>query len=259
MNEIIVRSASGLVGLAITIIVTLKGEIYLSFFVLLLSLIGLYELYRALENANYKPVKLVGYFFSIVLFLKNLGTEILSLEFITTVLLIILLIMLIFKESLHFEDIAITFLSIFYVPFLFNYITYLDKTKYIWLIYIIAWGTDTFAYIFGNLFGKKKLCPNISPNKTIGGSIGGIFGSVLLTVVFSKLIKLGSISYLIPLGILVSIMAQFGDLVASRIKRLVDIKDFGDLIPGHGGILDRFDSILLTAPAVYYYVKYFLI
>lgn len=259
MKELIIRTASGLVGLVLTVFVTIKGGVLLSGFVLILSLIGLYEFYRALEYAEYKPVKIIGYLFSIALFFMNLKIEILSLQFIITTFLGLLLVVPVFKKEVVLNDIAVTFLGIFYIPFFLNHIVYLGGTEYIWLVYIIAWGTDTFAYLFGNLFGKKKLCPHISPNKTVGGSIGGILGSILLTMIFSKLMNLGNVVLFMILAIIVSIMAQLGDLAASKIKRLTKIKDFGDIIPGHGGVMDRFDSILLTAPAVYYYVKYFFI
>lgn len=259
MKELTIRSISGLIGLIITVFVTSKGGFLLSCLVLILSLIGLYEFYRALEYAKYYPVKIIGYLFAVTLFFMNLDIEILSLDFIITTFLTLLLVIPVFKRELSLNDIAVTFLSIFYIPFFLNHIVFLDRTEYIWLVYIIAWGTDTCAYLFGNLFGKKKLCPNISPNKTVGGSLGGVLGSILLTMFFSKLMNLGNTGLLFVLAIVVSIMAQLGDLAASKIKRLTDIKDFGNIIPGHGGVLDRFDSILLTAPAVYYYVKYFLV
>jgi len=257
VKELLIRSISGIVGLILIIFITMKGGALLSGLVLLLSLVGLYEFYTALENVKYKPIKIIGYLFAIALFFRNLAFNLLSLEFLIAIFLTLLLIIPVFKKEVSFQDTAVTFLSMFYIPFFLNHIVYLDKVKYIWLVYIIAWGTDTFAYISGNLFGTKKLCPSISPNKTIGGSIGGVLGSVLLTVLFSKFMGLKEIGALIILGIVVSIIAQLGDLAASKIKRATKIKDFGNIIPGHGGVLDRFDSILLTAPAVYYYIKYF--
>lgn len=106
---------------------------------------------------------------------------------------------------------------------------------------------------------KKKLCPKLSPNKTIEGSIGGILGSILLTTIFSKYFYLTPLWKNILLSIIASIMAQIGDLTASKIKRETGIKDYGYIMPGHGGILDRFDSILFTAPVVYYCVKYLIL
>lgn len=126
----------------------------------------------------------------------------------------------------------------------------------VWLVVLTAFGTDIMAYFSGVAFGKHKLCPNISPKKTVEGSVGGILGSVILCLVFAYffLSEMTSHSMLLALtvGILGGIVSQFGDLTASIFKRHMGIKDYGHLIPGHGGILDRFDSVLFTAPMVFY-------
>ncbi len=126
----------------------------------------------------------------------------------------------------------------------------------IWYIAIASWGTDTFAYFIGSKFGKHKLT-EISPKKSIEGSVGGIVGAVLLAVIYTLCINKFanlSISILPILGItiLLSVLSQIGDLAASSIKRFVKIKDYGNLIPGHGGMLDRIDSIIFIAPFAYY-------
>ena len=110
------------------------------------------------------------------------------------------------------------------------------------------------AYFTGMLLGKHKLCPKISPKKTIEGSIGGILGSVILCAAFSAIFVPQLLVHSIIIGVLGGIISQFGDLTASIFKRKMGIKDYGNLIPGHGGILDRFDSVLFTAPMVYYYI-----
>jgi phosphatidate cytidylyltransferase len=117
--------------------------------------------------------------------------------------------------------------------------------------------TDTFAYFSGYLFGKHKLIPNVSPKKTIEGSIGGILGSTICCLIFGYIFKL-DMALMIVMGIIGSIIAQIGDLFASSIKRYVGIKDYGNLIPGHGGVLDRFDSVILVAPFVYSAVIFFM-
>ena len=137
--------------------------------------------------------------------------------------------------------------------------------KYIvWLIFISSWGSDTFAYLTGMLFGKHKLVPNLSPKKTVEGAIGGIIGSMLLGaiytyIVFNKLtddIYMSSVRVSIGCGV-GSIISMIGDLTASGIKRNYDVKDYGNIIPGHGGILDRFDSVIFTAPALYFILNLF--
>ena len=128
---------------------------------------------------------------------------------------------------------------------------------YVWLIFIIAFATDTCAYFTGYAFGKHKLIPKVSPKKTIEGSIGGILGSTLICLAFGYYFNI-DLKVIVILGFLGSIVAQVGDLFASSIKRYVGIKDYGKLIPGHGGILDRFDSVILVAPFVYSIINLFI-
>ena len=124
----------------------------------------------------------------------------------------------------------------------------------VWLIFLTAFGTDIMAYFTGYFLGKHKLCPKISPKKTIEGSIGGVIGSVVLSALFGYFFFERILIHCIIIGIIGGIVSQFGDLTASVFKRKMGIKDYGNLIPGHGGILDRFDSVLFTAPMVYYYI-----
>ncbi|MCG8403027.1 MAG: phosphatidate cytidylyltransferase, partial [Firmicutes bacterium] len=126
----------------------------------------------------------------------------------------------------------------------------------IWLIFLLVctWSSDTGAYLVGRKWGKRKMAPSLSPGKTVEGAAGGVLGSLLaaaLVAVFYR--ELPELPVLV-LGVLVGVAAQVGDLMESALKRQAGVKDSGRLIPGHGGILDRFDSMLFTAPLVYYYV-----
>lgn len=127
----------------------------------------------------------------------------------------------------------------------------LGQTNLLWVVFLISWGTDTFAYLFGIIFGKHKLYPSISPKKTVEGSLGGIFGSVILLNIFNFFVLKYNAVFIISFGIILSIVAQLGDLFASKIKREIGIKDFSNIIKGHGGFLDRFDSIIFVTPLVY--------
>ncbi len=125
------------------------------------------------------------------------------------------------------------------------------------LTFIIPWITDTFAYFSGRLFGKHKLIPEVSPKKTVEGSVGGTLFAVLLTVLYGFVI--GKVSEATPnyialavVALAVSLLSQCGDLVMSLVKRRFGIKDYGKLFPGHGGVLDRFDSVVVTAPTLYF-------
>jgi phosphatidate cytidylyltransferase len=111
---------------------------------------------------------------------------------------------------------------------------------------IVAFGTDIFAYFSGYLLGKHKLCPSISPKKTVEGAVGGLLGSMVLTLVFLYFFSPDLLLHGLWIGFMGSLLSQVGDLVASMFKRKLGIKDYGTLIPGHGGILDRFDSVVFT-------------
>ncbi|WFA09768.1 phosphatidate cytidylyltransferase [Tissierella sp. Yu-01] len=255
MKDLGKRVSSGFIGILLLVFIVNRGGLYLSLSIFLVSIIGLREFYNSMKYINLKPYELIGYLCSILLFFSNY-IPIIQLDFIITAIILILLILLLLNKEIDLPSIGVTLIGILYIPFLLFHIQYLENTKYIWLIFIIAFGTDTFAYLAGNMFGRKKLCPKISPNKTVEGSIGGIIGSVIVVVIYSFIVAINPIWKVIILTVCTSIVSQLGDLVASRIKRVTGIKDFGNLIPGHGGIIDRFDSIIFTAPVIYYFVRY---
>ncbi len=166
------------------------------------------------------------------------------------------LLMAMFIHKYNLQMVKISAFSIIYavVPFLLlsRLIIFSTFEYYYLLAIIIPWSTDTIAYFTGIYFGKRKLFPSISPKKTLAGHIGGFVGSVIVSIVFSLFIVKGI--ELLPIVIIIiiaSILAQFGDLVASYIKREVGIKDFGSILPGHGGILDRFDSVIVVVSFLY--------
>ncbi len=165
------------------------------------------------------------------------------------------------KGTIRFEQTASVFTAVLYVVITFSSIValrYIPGGKYIYLLTFLGpWVSDTFAYFCGRLFGKHKLIPEVSPKKTVEGSIGGIIFTAVGFVVYGMIVNhitdyaLG-LTY-IPLaltGMIVSVISQIGDLSASLIKRNYGIKDYGFIFPGHGGVLDRFDSVLLTAPVL---------
>ena len=135
---------------------------------------------------------------------------------------------------------------------------------YIWLIFLCSWGCDTCAYCVGVLIGKHKMAPVLSPKKSVEGAIGGILGAMLLTVIYGLIfqnsmgISMKNIFILVLICGIGAGISMIGDLAASAIKRNYNCKDYGKLIPGHGGILDRFDSVIFTAPAIYFLILYFI-
>ena len=122
----------------------------------------------------------------------------------------------------------------------------------VYYIFLFAFGSDTFAYFSGYFFGKHKLCPDLSPKKTVEGAVGGVLGTALCTFALSSRILPQVRMPLVIMSLFASVISMFGDLVASAFKRKMGIKDYSNLIPGHGGIMDRFDSVLFVAPFVYY-------
>lgn len=161
------------------------------------------------------------------------------------------------------ENVMWSFFGIIYVTVMLAYIyetRTLDNGVYlVWLIFVSSWGNDTFAYFTGVLIGKHKMAPVLSPKKSVEGAIGGIAGATILGIIYGSIVStrmsevIGSPVLTFAVASCVgAILAIVGDLAASAIKRNYNVKDYGKLIPGHGGILDRFDSVIFTAPIVYW-------
>lgn len=217
--------------------------------------IAINEFYKAFRNKEIYPVFSLGYLVAIYIFVKNCLKLDMNYTYIVIFILFVSSIVLILKGSKNIMDIVVTFFGIFYVEILIDFIiltinSFENGKTLVWLIFIVAFITDTCAYFTGYLFGKNKLIPSISPKKTIEGSIGGIIGSTIVCLIFGYIFEL-NIGIMLIIGSVGSVVAQIGDLFASSIKRYVGIKDYGNLIPGHGGVLDRFDSVILVAPFVY--------
>lgn len=250
------RIISAVIGLPLLISIIFIGDIPLFIAVLILSMIGLKEFYGAWDNRDVTPILNLAYLGSIfIITVLNFFNEPYYILLLFFIILFALNFIQLICNKYRFIDISVTLYGIIYIPLLLSHILLIENEPnniVIWLVFITAWGTDTFAYFSGYLFGENKLCPSISPKKTIEGAVGGILGSTLISTIFGYLFLKECIGIIIFIGILGSVVAQIGDLSASLIKRHTGIKDFGNLMPGHGGILDRFDSILFTAPTVYY-------
>lgn len=164
-------------------------------------------------------------------------------------------------EKYDVNQAAVTGASSIYIAFGFSSLVLLRDLPYgLWLCFlafIIPWMTDTFAYFCGRAFGKHKLIPTVSPKKTVEGSVGGTLCAILLTLLYGFLV--GQFTEATPqylalalTALAVSLLSQCGDLIMSLIKRKYGIKDYGKIFPGHGGVLDRFDSIIMTAPILFF-------
>ena len=241
-------------------------------FIAALSVIAVWEIEKAVGLKNIY-IKIITLMLSAAIpFIVNFNLSLPVAIFGSIYVVLILIFMLIEFETTKFEQAITAIFASVCVPFSFSVmIIFRDINKHfdgytkvdgIFLIIFAlfaSWMTDIFAYFIGSKFGKHKLCPKISPKKSVEGAIGGIVGEVLLNVlllfVFNKFFFEGSsiFSYgvVIVLSIVLSVVSMFGDLAASTIKRNYGIKDFGKLLPGHGGIMDRFDSVLFVLPVLY--------
>lgn len=265
-KNFIARYLTILIGAPLVILLFIyANQLIINIFVSIVSIITLREYYECFKRTGKaKPTQWVGYLNCILItILQFVDKE----KLYATMLIVLAMSMLIlFIEQIitggkkTIVDIMVTIFGIAYVPFLLVFFTLLRDKQPMGLIYIAyiftsAWGSDTFAYLIGKKFGKHKLTP-ISPKKTVEGAIGGVLGallfSLLYTVVINNFMHL-SINYL-HIAIITSVLAiigEIGDLAASGIKRYCGIKDFSDLLPGHGGMLDRIDSLLLITPFAY--------
>ena len=257
------RVSSTVLGLPMVIIVLLLGNKYVIDVALaIVAVIALHEYFNAFSK--YKPIKWVGYLSAISISLIHIIPEDMLLKTIALVIpviVIVLFMQLVIKNmKISIIDIAITLFGICYIVLFILFIPLMAGEEngkiYIWYIFIISWGTDIFAYLVGKRFGKHKFS-KISPNKSIEGCVAGIVGAVVLALIYTffvnKFASVHVISYvaITIVAIILSIVGQFGDFSASSIKRFVGIKDFSNLIPGHGGILDRIDSLIFIAPFAY--------
>lgn len=255
----------GALVLSPLIVVLLLGGIYLEISIMILSLLGMYEFFNTVRKNNIKPLSVIGYAACILYYITIMlnSTNYFLIFFEIVILVFILLCIPIFSEKYNYIDTSATLLSFLYIAVFFSFIILIYKKNYgdylVWLVFISSWMCDTTAYYTGKYFGKNKLCPKVSPKKTIEGAIGGLIGSAIACGIYG--IILNKVGVKIPVfnfflvGIFSGIFCQFGDLAASTIKRHANVKDYSNLIPGHGGILDRFDSILFASVVVYYYIS----
>lgn len=251
------RIITGIIGVPLLIYIVSQGGLLLGLSLLTVVFLGLKEFYNAFECINISPLKHIGYFFTVFMYLIYFYYKTDIIPIIFFVITLSLLITYLFSKKHDFIDISVTLIGFIYISYFLIHIlslSMIDSHFIIWFVFLIAWATDTFAYFSGYFFGSKKLFPEVSPKKTVEGSIGGIIGSIAVCLLFTYLFNRDFIFHSVFLGFVGSIISQIGDLIASKVKRYVGIKDFGNIMPGHGGVLDRFDSILLTSPFVYYYV-----
>ena len=262
------RVISSIIGIMLLIIVLVLGNTFVNIGIALISFAALLELYSAVGLAKYLPLQILGLAASLAFTYAHSFDSMLLMPLLYVYIIILFLIYMMKSNSLKLSDISKMFFITVYVCFFLGHIVFIRKMPYgeflICIVFLSAFLTDTFAYLAGRFFGKHKLCPEISPKKTIEGAIGGLIGSTIGILIYGWILQFVfhfevSYAYVAILGLLSSAMAQFGDLAASVIKRQYSVKDYGHIMPGHGGVMDRFDSVIFTAPFIYFFVNTFAI
>ncbi|MDY6356740.1 MAG: phosphatidate cytidylyltransferase [Catonella sp.] len=268
------RLISGIVLVILLIITMNAGGMVLLATCAFISLVGLYELYRVMKMEK-TVMGIIGYiitvlwYYCVYVHATEPGDHIPYLLVLSFMTIAMLCCFVIGYPKYSAEMLFAGAFGVLYVPFMISYIfrTRAEVPLGNWfgyMIYIASWGSDTCAYCAGRLWGKHKMTPLLSPKKTVEGAVGGVAGAAILSTLFGlwMCIDRGEPYEILPafavIGACGALISIIGDLAASGIKRAYGVKDYGKLIPGHGGILDRFDSVIITAPIVYYLADFFM-
>ena len=277
---IVPRLAVILLGVPCLFLITLRGGVFFLLLVDLIIFLGLREFYILMKAKGYQPFEALGYFCALAISAYAWRQGV-AVPLILTGSLLAIMIREVFRaeRSRSLGHMAVTVFGVMYIGWLGSHLVMLRQlpatlgvedsvgVRMVFLAALLTWATDTFAYLFGVALGRHKLMPQISPpppppppKKTVEGAVGGLLGAAFIGWVCARTFA----PFLTPLsgvlvGLVVGLVAQLGDLVESLIKRDVGIKDSAELIPGHGGILDRFDSLLFTVPVLYYYFRLFIV
>lgn len=262
------RLLTSVIGIPIIILILLAPKSVITFVVMLVSLIGMYEYYKTTGLSEHKNLCVMGYIAAIVISVGLKLSVASSLTLVYLYVVALFLLMLFSNRTISIKHLGELLFGLVYIPYFLSHIIYIHSLDfgrfYVWLVFIGAFMSDSCAYFAGSYLGKHKLCPDISPKKTVEGAIGGVIGSGVSFVIYGIIVNTFFTSYLnggsfnlillFVLGIIASIVSQIGDLTASAIKRQFGIKDFGNIFPGHGGMLDRCDSIILVAPIIFLFL-----
>ena len=265
-NKKKLRILTGIIGFPIVALILIFGNVYIIDILMAgVAILTLNEYYNAFQIKL--RIRYIGYMACMLIALIHILPIIQILPIILAITIAILFLDIILTNmKSSFNDIVLILFGICYITLFIGFIPLiygLNNGKFlIWYIFFSAWGTDTFAYFTGMKFGKHRFT-QISPKKTIEGCIGGIVGSTLVLLIYTAILNKNvginlNYIYISIIGVVLSVLSQIGDLSASTIKRTVQIKDFGNIIPGHGGMLDRIDSILFIAPFTYLFLTIML-
>ena len=252
------RLISGILLVIAALLTIISGGYVLFFTLVCISLIGMQELYKAMgvHKDGVGLLELAGYLGTILYYASLLlGFERYGMMAVLLGLVLLMFVYVFTYPKYEADQVMSAFFGIVYVAVMLSFIFLtrnLEGGKFlVWLIFLCSWGCDTCAYCVGMLIGKHKMAPVLSPKKSVEGAVGGVVGAAALGAIYAAVTHGPIVEYAVicAVGALISMV---GDLAASAIKRNQGIKDYGKLIPGHGGILDRFDSVIFTAPVIYF-------
>ncbi|MBR6328966.1 MAG: phosphatidate cytidylyltransferase [Lachnospiraceae bacterium] len=264
------RTLSGAVLTLVTAAALIEGRYLLIIFLLATSLVGQFELYRVvgsngLDKKRREPLALCGYLSAVIYYIALFGgAGELTLFLMFPVFMVVMMLIYVFSYPKYEPiDLFSVFFGLIYLPVMLSAVYMLRQSEnglyLVWFVFIGSWVCDTCAYFVGSAMGHHKLAPVLSPKKSIEGAVGGVLGSAIVGALFGWFLQTrtvgaadpGRTAVFVLISALAAVFSQAGDLTASAIKRHYGIKDYGELIPGHGGVLDRFDSMIVTAPLVY--------
>lgn len=260
------RVISGLIGFPVVACILIFGNIYIiDVFISVIAIMSLHEYFHCFkEQSGNKDLRWIAYVLAISISFIHVipqGYALKTISIIIPISVLVLFAQVIASDmKYNIKDIAISVFGICYIVVFLMYVPIIRAADNgifkIWYLFIATWGTDIFAYLVGRKIGKHKFT-KISPNKSIEGSIAGIIGSIVMMLGYTFICNTYfgmnfNYLYTILIAVVLSLVGQLGDLSASSIKRFTGIKDFSNLIPGHGGMLDRIDSVIFTAPFAYF-------
>ncbi|MBQ1312271.1 MAG: phosphatidate cytidylyltransferase [Blautia sp.] len=258
------RLLSGIVLVVLALVTIMLGGWVLLVTLAALSLAGMQELYKAMgiHTGEFNFLEYAGYACAVLYYIAAYNSfERLGAPFMILSLIILMGVYVFCYPVFEAEQVMVTYFGLIYVAVMLSFLMLSRSlpggSKIVWLTFFSAWGCDTCAYCAGMLFGKHKMAPVLSPKKSMEGAVGGVVGSALLGIIYGLIVGGKPFEYAL-ICLFGALLSMVGDLAASAIKRNRGIKDYGTLIPGHGGILDRFDSIIFTAPVIYFLAKLLL-
>jgi len=261
-----IRIISGVVGVALLCLVLCLNTLVFDAVLAIVAAIAVCELFRAVGIGRFKSLKAFSVLAVASLMISLVYSQVFVMLIVYIYIFLLFMLFMTKVEGIGYKHISKAFMATMFITVCFGHLSILrcweNGRLNVLVVFIISFLTDTFAYFTGRFVGRHKLSPNLSPKKTIEGAFGGLVGAIAGMLVYCAILNTyfgiqAVQSNAIIVAIIGSVISQLGDLAASAIKRQYGIKDYGKIMPGHGGVMDRFDGVLFTAPAVYYLMVFF--